>query len=170
MIPIPVLIILLLLIVIFMLLGTLRKHDDLDRTIDRIQFKSRPIMTAMEQAFYYRLRDAFPDDLVFSQVGLKQIITPKLQGKNRRVVMNKIDKMHCDFVICGRDSKILAVIELEDKKKKDPLKRQKIARKNRILSAAGIRFVQYDLQGMPSIEALRSYIFFTAPHSTLSKF
>lgn len=76
-------------------------------------FYPRRPLSSVEQILYFRLAKALPEHIVLAQVQLSRILGVK-KGHNYRAWSNRINRMSADFVVCTRDSSILAVIELDD--------------------------------------------------------
>ncbi len=66
-----------------------------------------------EQILYFRLGHALPQHIVLAQVGLSRLLGVK-KGNKFHEWNNRINRMSVDFVVCGKDSSIVAVIELDD--------------------------------------------------------
>lgn len=71
--------------------------------------KPKKLLTEREQPMFFRLRQAFPDDVVLAQVAFSALLTakdlPTRQRFNRKVA---------DFVVATKAFEVLAVIELDD--------------------------------------------------------
>lgn len=71
--------------------------------------KPKMLLTEREQPMFFRLRQAFPDDVVLAQVAFSALLTakdlPTRQRFNRKVA---------DFVVATKAFEVLAVIELDD--------------------------------------------------------
>ena len=71
--------------------------------------RARKLLTEREQPMFFRLQQAFPDDVVLSQVSFSALLTakdlPTRQRFNRKVA---------DFVVATKAFEVLAVIELDD--------------------------------------------------------
>ena len=76
-------------------------------------FHARKVLSEAEQILYWRLLEALPDHIVLAQVALSRLLEVN-RGFDSRAWHNRISQKNVDFVVCGRDSAILAVIELDD--------------------------------------------------------
>ena len=71
--------------------------------------KPKKLLTEREQPMFFRLQQAFPNDVVLTQVAFSALLTardlPTRQRFNRKVA---------DFVVTTKAFEVLAVIELDD--------------------------------------------------------
>lgn len=71
--------------------------------------KPKRLLTEREQPMFFRLQQAFPNDVVLTQVAFSALLTardlPTRQRFNRKVA---------DFVVTTKAFEVLAVIELDD--------------------------------------------------------
>ncbi|MBL8199766.1 MAG: DUF2726 domain-containing protein [Chromatiales bacterium] len=118
-------------------------------------FYARKPLTVPEQVLYFRLLKAFPDNIVLAQVGLSRMLGVK-KGNNFRTWTNRIDRMSADFVICRKDSSIIAVIELDDASHTKPQRKIADAKKDQALGAAGIPIFRWQAKELPDEGSLRS--------------
>lgn len=86
-------------------------------------FYAKKPLSQPEQVLYHRLVAAMPECIVLAQVQLSRVLGVK-KGFNFREWNNRIDRMSLDFVVCLKDSTIVAVVELDDK----TLKRHRASR------------------------------------------
>lgn len=117
--------------------------------------KARVVLTVPEQVLYQRLRGAFPDLVILSQVALSQILEVR-RGKGSQAVFNRISQLVADFVVCRPDFKVLVVVELDDRSHQAPKRVAADARKTAALTAAGVPLWRFNVKAIPSEEALRT--------------
>lgn len=120
-------------------------------------FYAKRLLTQPEQALYYRLVQALPECLIFSQVQLSRILGVK-QGYDFWYWHNRINRMSADFVVCRKDSRVVAVIELDDRTHLDPVRQVADAKKDKALAAAGIRVIRWPRHAMPDVAAIRATV------------
>ena len=120
-------------------------------------YYARKPLSAAEQILYFRLLQALPHRIVLCQVALSRLLGVK-KGNNFRAWQNRIDRMTADFVICSKDSAVLAVIDLDDATHHAENRRAADAKKDEALSAAGIRVVRWQARWIPDSAAIRSAI------------
>lgn len=100
------------------------------------------------------LVQALPGQIVLAQVQVSRVL-----GVKRRFNFyewnNRIDRLSYDFVVCAMDSSVLAVIELDDKSHESKTRHRTDAKKNRAMSAAGIRMIRWNVKAMPDQDFIR---------------
>ena len=111
-------------------------------------FYAKKPLSSPEQVLYFRLCKALPEHIVLAQVGLSRILGVK-KGNNFGEWFNRINRMSADFVVCSKDSTIVAVIELNDASHEKADRQAADAKKDKALSSAGIRIVRWHVKSMP---------------------
>lgn len=76
-------------------------------------FYAKKPLSSPEQVLYFRLVEALPNHIILAQVQLSRLLGVE-KGNNYQVWFNRINRMSADFVVCNKDSSIVAVIELDD--------------------------------------------------------
>jgi len=117
-------------------------------------FYAKKLLSQPEQVLYHRLAAALPDCIVLAQVQLSQVLGVK-KGFNFHQWNNRINRMSLDFLVCLKDSTIVAVVELDDKTHKRANRIEADAKKNKALSAAGVALVRWNVSAMPDENAIR---------------
>lgn len=97
-----------LLLVAFVILTKLRQSSSRQSAWP---FYAKKLLTQPEQVLYHRLLKALPEHIVLAQVQLSRVLGVKL-GHNFHEWNNSINRMSLDFVVCLKDSTIVAAIEL----------------------------------------------------------
>jgi hypothetical protein len=113
------------------------------------RLRRKPLLTANEAEFFYRLQRALPSFHVFPQVSFAAFLTDDGQlSKNAQwAVRAKFDRKIADFVICERGTlKIVAVVELDDRMHDAKADRQRDA----ITKAVGYQTIRYQSRQKPS--------------------
>ena len=113
------------------------------------RFYSREVMTNFERKMFLRLKTAFPNHHVLSQVAFSALIT-NTQYKIRNLFNRKVT----DFVILDPNFKVIAVIELDDPSHFG--KELEDAKRDEMLEEAGYRVFRYT--SIPSVYTLKSDI------------
>lgn len=110
--------------------------------------QSKPVLTNNEKEFFYRLKRALPQMHVFPQVSFAAFLTDdgRLSTKARWSVRAKFDRKIADFIICDRDFKVLALVELDDRTHIARADRQRDA----ITKAAGYQTIRFQSKNKPS--------------------
>jgi hypothetical protein len=120
-------------------------------------FYVKKAMSPVEQVLYHRLVKALPDRIVLAQVGLSRILGVK-KGHNYGAWFNRINRMSADFVICAKDSSVLAVIELDDASHAREDRLAADAKKDLALESAGVRVVRFQVKALPDEAAIRAAV------------
>lgn len=76
-------------------------------------FYVRPLLSSPEQVLYHRLVEALPGRMVLAQVQVSRVLRVK-KGFKVSEWLNRINRMSYDFVVCLKDSSVIAIIELDD--------------------------------------------------------
>ena len=117
-------------------------------------FQKRKLITATETVLFERLRQALPDHYIFTQVQLSQLVAIK-KGHSFKMWFSRISQMSVDFVIADEFLNTVAAVELDDKSHYSDEDRHKAdAKKDKVLTAAGIRVVRWRCEIMPSVEQI----------------
>ncbi|MFZ3017414.1 MAG: DUF2726 domain-containing protein [Gallionella sp.] len=143
-----------LLAVIAIIFAKLKQRSGLGDGEVEWPFYAKKPLTQPEQVLYHRLVSALPDHIVLAQVQLSRILGVK-QGNNFHEWNNRINRMSLDFVVCGKDSSIIAAIELDDKTHEKASRKEADDKKNKALSSAGIKLVRWQVNALPDDAAIR---------------
>ena len=68
---------------------------------------------------------------------------------------NRINRMSLDFLVCLKDSTVVAAVELDDKTHEKASRIEADAKKEKALSAAGITLVRWNVSALPDEAAIR---------------
>jgi hypothetical protein len=118
-------------------------------------YQRRELFTRNEWQNYKKLK-AIADEkglVVCPKVRLFDIIEPRLDKKRKLTYRYKIQAKHVDFVICDRDMKILAILELDDNSHYDPERIKRDDFVNMILLSVGYtvihtKYIEYNILDM----------------------
>jgi very-short-patch-repair endonuclease len=125
-------------------------------TSDKVwPFYAKKPLSQPEQVLYFRLIQALPDNIILTQVQLSRLLGVK-KGNNYRAWFNRINRMSADFVVCNKDSSIVAVVELDDATHQKEERQAADAKKDKALSSAGIRIVRWHVKDIPDIAAIQA--------------
>ena len=111
-------------------------------------FYMRRPLTEPEQVLYFRLSKALPDHIILSQVQLSRLLGVK-KGNNYQAWSNRINRLSADFVVCNRDSSVVAVIELDDASHQREDRKRADAKKDKALTSAGIPVIRWKPNNLP---------------------
>ncbi len=117
-------------------------------------FYAKKPLTQPEQVLYHRLVAAMPECIVLAQVQLSRVLGVK-KGFSFNEWNNRINRMSLDFVVCLKDSTIVAAIELDDKTHEKASRVEADAKKEKALSAAGVALVRWQVSALPDENAIR---------------
>lgn len=131
-----------------------RKRGLLSSTSGSWPFYAKRPLSQPEQVLYHRLVSSLPDHIVLAQVQVSRVLGVK-RGFNFNEWNNRINRMSYDFVICGKDSTVLAAIELDDKSHDSDSRAETDKRKEMATAAAGIRLIRWHVKSLPDEIAIR---------------
>lgn len=118
-------------------------------------FYAKKLLSEPEQVLYYRMVKAMPECMVLAQVQLSRILGVK-KGFNFSEWHNRINRMSVDFLVCLKDSSIVAAIELDDESQKSWSRREADAKKQKSLESAGITLIRWQVSSLPDEAAIRA--------------
>jgi len=117
-------------------------------------FYAKKPLTQPEQVLYHRLVAAMPKCIVLAQVQLSRVLGVK-KGFSFNEWNNRINRMRLDFVVCLKDSTIVAAVELDDKTHEKASRVEADTKKEKVLSAAGVALVRWQVSALPEENAIR---------------
>lgn len=120
-------------------------------------FYAKKPLSQPEQVLYFRLIQALPGHMVLAQVQLSRLLGVK-KGNSYQAWFNRINRMSADFVVCNKDSSIIAVIELDDATHQKKDRQAADAKKDKALTSADIRIVRWQAKTIPDIATIQSTI------------
>jgi hypothetical protein len=108
-----------------------------------------------EQVLYHRLVRALPEHIVMPQVQVSRVLGVK-KGSNFHEWNNRINRLSYDFVVCTKDSAVVAAIELDDKSHESPSRSATDEKKNKASADAGLKMIRLHVRSLPTEEAIRA--------------
>jgi len=108
--------------------------------------RARKLLTEREQPMFFRLQQAFPSDVVLSQVAFSALLTAKDQP-TRAMFNRKV----ADFVVLTKAFEVLAVIELDDSSHKG--REVQDSKRDSLLERAGYRVLRF--KNVPDVDAVQ---------------
>ena len=117
-------------------------------------FYAKKPLSQPEQVLYHRLVAAMPECIVLAQVQLSRVLGVK-KGFSFNEWNNRINRMSLDFLVCLKDSTVVAAIELDDKTHERASRVEADAKKEKALSAAGIALIRWNVSALPDENAIR---------------
>ncbi|KNZ34573.1 MAG: hypothetical protein AD742_00665 [Methylibium sp. NZG] len=117
-------------------------------------YAKRPL-SQPEQVLYHRLVKALPEHIVLAQVQVSRVLGVK-KGFSFHEWNNRINRLSYDFVVCGKDSTVLAAIELDDKSHESTARAETDKRKERATSAANVQLIRWHVKSLPDQAAIQA--------------
>jgi len=139
----PVLLVLVLLVLCAkLLLAVLQKQQP------HYRYKSRRLLTDNEREFFARLVGALPDHYVFPQVSLGALLQPDTSGRKNEFhrTRNTFSQKIADYVICNRELKVLAIVELDDRTHSS----ERDGKRDAMLKQAGYTVIRWNSRNKPT--------------------
>lgn len=155
-----ILIVILSLFFILLLSGSRRRQTEVAKPVrgddlDVWPFMSRDFMTDAEVLFFSQLKQAVPEFLIFSQVGLSRLIECT-DEEDEKFWFNRINRMSVDYVLVDQDAQhVLVAIELDDWSHNHAARMKADLKKDKALLSAGIPMVRFHGEKYVSAAAIR---------------
>lgn len=148
------LIILFLLVIVFLILLILLLNKR-----EKFPYVKKELLSKSEKEFYYELYKyaCQKDYLVFTKVRLAdfcEVDTEKLFKDKYMKYFAKIRAKHVDFLLCDKNLKILAAIELDDKSHNYKAAKENDEFKNKLYKTIDIKLVRVKISKSYDIEKL----------------
>ena len=107
-------------------------------------YQRKYLLTKNEYHEYIKLRQYATERglLICPKVRLLDIIEPRKGEKDYKSLLFKIQAKHVDFVICDKDLRIKAILELEDNSHNQKDRQERDTFVNQILSSVGYKVIQ----------------------------
>jgi hypothetical protein len=118
-------------------------------------FYARKLLSQPEQVLYHRLVNALPECFVLAQVQLSRLLDVK-KGVNAAGWKNRISQKSVDFVVCRKDSTVVAVVELDDSTHNRVSRQRADATKDKALISAGVSIVRWNVKSLPEEAEIRA--------------
>ena len=118
-------------------------------------FYAKKPLSQPEQILYFRLVQALPEHIILAQVQLSRLLGVK-KGNNYQAWFNRINRMSADFVVCNKDSSIVAVIELDDATHQKEDRQAADAKKDKALASANVRVIRWQAKAIPDVANIKS--------------
>ena len=125
-------------------------------------FYAKKPLSQPEQVLYFRLVEALPENIILAQVQLSRLLGVK-KGNNYQSWFNRINRMSADFVVCNKDSSVVAVIELDDASHTSSARQVADSKKDKALSSASIKVIRWNVKNIPDASTIRTAVLPPAP-------
>lgn len=118
-------------------------------------FYAKKPLSQPEQILYFRLTNALPEYIVLAQVQLSRFLGVK-KGNNIQAWHNRINRMSADFLVCNKDSSVIAAIELDDSSHQRGSRQAADAKKDKAIGSAGIPIIRWQTNTLPDEATIKS--------------
>jgi hypothetical protein len=119
------------------------------------RYRRKTLLTGRERDFYYRLRRALPDCLVFPRMSVSALIEPTGIGRLRESARAYIEGQKVGYAVFDMEMRLVSVIELDHGVRLG----RRITARDAIFASAGIPIVRFQTRHLPSEANIRSTIF-----------
>jgi len=145
----------LLLLLAFVALVVLKKRGSLAGDDGPWPFYAKRPLTPPEQVLYHRLVKALPEHIVLAQVQVSRVLGVK-KGFKFNEWNNRINRLSYDFVVCTKDSTVLAAVELDEKSHEAASRAEADKKKEKATSSAGVRLIRWHVKALPDQAAIQA--------------
>ena len=149
------LLLLALVILAFAALVVLKRRGLLGTQASEWPFYAKRPLSQPEQVLYHRLVSSLPNHIVLAQVQVSRVLGVK-KGFNFHEWNNRINRLSYDFVVCSKDSSVLAAIELDDKTHEATSRAKTDIKKERATTAAGLRLIRWHVKSLPDQSTIQA--------------
>lgn len=118
-------------------------------------FYAKKPLSVPEQVLYHRLVKSLPECIILAQVQLSRVLGVR-KGHNFHQWNNRINRLSLDYVVCLKDSTVVAAIELDDASHEASARREADQRKERALNSAGVPLVRWSVRALPNEAEIRA--------------
>jgi very-short-patch-repair endonuclease len=151
----PIFLLLIVVVAVIVVFAVLRSRSQGSAGDEVWPFYAKTVLSRPEQILYFRLIQALPEHIILAQVQLSRLLGVK-KGNNYQAWYNRINRMSADFVVCNKDSSIVAVIELDDVTHQREDRQAADAKKDKALASANVRIVRWQAKAIPDIAAIQT--------------
>jgi hypothetical protein len=109
-----------------------------------------------ETLVYRLLQTGLPDHEIFANVTLSSVVAASGGGSQGEQQARRLSQYQLDFVVCERDLRIVAAVEVEAGGGADAIGMRHF--KEECLKAAGIRLVWFDAAALPRRQEIRALL------------
>jgi very-short-patch-repair endonuclease len=120
-------------------------------------FYAKKPLTQPEQILYHRIVKSLPECIVLAQVQVSRVLGVK-KGFRFHEWNNRINRLSLDYVICSKDSTVIAAIELDDSSHNRQERQETDRRKERALKSAGITLIRWSVKSLPNEQEIRAIL------------
>lgn len=126
-----------------------------NKKLSKSKYYAKRPLTQPEQTMYWKLIKALPEYVVLAQVSFSSFIYAKGDlSKENYIKFNKIKQKRADFMICSKDFKIIAVIEVDDSSHD----KEKDEKRDKALMEAGVKTIRWHVKNLPAGEEIKKTV------------
>lgn len=144
----------LLAVVLLVVIAFLFRHRGGSAAAEWPFYPKKPL-SVPEQILYHRLVKTLPECIVLAQVQASRVLGVR-KGFNFYQWNNRINRLSIDYVVCLKDSTVVAAIELDDSSHEARIRREVDLRKEQALKSAGVPLVRWSVKALPDQTAIRA--------------
>lgn len=134
---------------------TFRPHAKTLFAEDLAALNKKDLLTGNEREFYGRICRALPEHTVLAQVAMGALIeVDQALADQEFAVREKFARKIVDFVVCDRQMRVVALIELDDRTHDAEKDRARDA----MTAAAGYRTLRWDSRAKPTEAQIRAEV------------
>ncbi len=122
--------------------------------------KAKILLSDPEKLLYGRLVRALPGHIVFAKLAMAQLLDVEREPSRGKSPSLAHEFRHwvADFVVCGPDLTVVAVIQLGRRAQQREAQRTRDDSRNHLLQAAGIRAFRVPIADIPNEAALKALL------------
>jgi len=119
-------------------------------------YQTVPLLTEHEQTFFWRLQEAAGRNLIVApQVVFGAFLKVKSTAfVDKTKARHQVAHNRGDFIVCNRDFRVVAVIELDDATHDKRAQKALDRRRDELLKTVGVKAIRY--RKMPEVGKIRS--------------
>lgn len=123
----------------------------------------KQLLSKHENLFRNILKTGLPGHEIFANVRLADIIKihPKHRGNKRTWLFRNIAQYHIDFLVCDKETNIIAAFELDDPSHDNEDSEKRDAKKDECLNAVGIKLFRIRVENMPKHTEIKNMVYGT---------
>lgn len=129
---------------------------------DSYEAKER-LLSKHENLFRNILKTGLPGHEIFANVRLADIVKVqrKHRGNKNTWLFRNIAQYHIDFLVCDKDTSIIAAFELDDPSHDTNDGERRDAKKDECLNAVGIKLIRIRVENMPKHAEIKNMVYGT---------
>ena len=155
-------------VLVAVVLAVLKQRGLLGAASGPWPFYAKKPLSQPEQVLYHRLVKSLPEHIVLAQVQVSRVLGVK-KGFNFNEWNNRINRLSYDFVVCAKDSTVVAAIELDDKTHESMSRAATDAKKEKATAAAGVRLIRWHVKALPEEAVIQAALAEQQPNHSVKR-